>query len=76
MTTSTLTTKGQLVIPGKIRKEAGLKKGSKVSIRRHGRKIIIEPLDISYFKSLRGVLKTKGKVMKSLKADKKIEREL
>lgn len=76
MDTSVVTVKGQIVVPVKIRKKFGIKKGTKIAfIEQHG-KLIIQPLDKSYFDSLAGVLGTDGKLLKSLMEDKKKEREL
>jgi len=76
METSSLTIKGQIVVPYKIRRKLGLKKGSKVGFIEKDNKIILQPLDKSYYKSLIGIAGTKGKAMKSLMEDKKREREL
>ncbi len=76
METSVVTTKGQIVIPKKIRKSLGILKGSKVAFIEKDGKIILQPLNKSYFESLAGVLGTDGKLLKSLLEDKKKEREL
>jgi AbrB family looped-hinge helix DNA binding protein len=76
MDTSVVTVKGQIVVPVKIRRKFGIKKGTKIAfIEQHG-KLIIQPLDKSYFESLAGILGTEGKLLKSLMEDKKKEREL
>lgn len=76
METSIVTVKGQIVVPAKIRRKFGIRKGTKIAfIEQHG-KLIIQPLDKSYFDSLAGVLGTEGKLLKSLMEDKKREREL
>ena len=76
METSTLTIKGQIVIPSKIRRKRGLKKGSKIGFIESGDNVILQPLDKGYYKSLIGIGGTKGKALKSLLDDKKKEREL
>jgi AbrB family looped-hinge helix DNA binding protein len=76
METSTLTIKGQIVIPSKIRRKLGLKKGSKIGFIESGDNVILQPLDKGYYKSLIGIGGTKGKALKSLLDDKKKEREL
>jgi AbrB family looped-hinge helix DNA binding protein len=76
MDTSVVTVKGQIVVPAKIRRKFGIKKGTKIAfIEQHG-KLFIQPLDKTYFDSLAGVLGTEGKLLKSLMDDKKREREL
>lgn len=76
METSVVTTKGQIVVPVKIRRKFGIKKGTKVAFIEQNGKLLIQPLDKSYFESLAGILGTNGKMMKSLMEDKKKEREL
>lgn len=76
MDTSTLTQKGQLVVPSKIRKAFGLHKGDKIAFVIQDQKIILKPVGKNYFDSLKGILKTKGKVLKTLLKEKKNERAL
>ena len=76
METSKITTKGQIVIPAKLRKRHGLKTGSRVAFIEKENEIILKPLDKNYFKSLIGIGGTKGKALKSLMEDKKKERDL
>ena len=76
METSVVTTKGQIVVPAKIRRKFGIKKGTKIAFIEQNGKLIIQPLDKTYFESLAGVLGTEGKMLKSLMDDKKREREL
>jgi len=76
METSIVTVKGQIVIPAKIRKKFGIKKGTKIAFIEQNNKLIIQPLDKSYFESLAGMLGTEGDMLKSLMEDKKQEREL
>jgi AbrB family looped-hinge helix DNA binding protein len=76
METSVVTVKGQIVVPAKIRRKFGIKKGTKIAfIEQHG-KLMIQPLDKNYFESLAGILGTDGDMLKGLMEDKKKEREL
>lgn len=76
METSVITTKGQVVIPVKIRKKYGIKSGTRVAFIEKDGRVIIQPLDKDYFENLAGILDEKGKMLKSLMEDKKKEREL
>ena len=76
METAVITSKGQVVIPVKIRRRYGMKNGSKVAFIEQGDKVMIQPLDKDYFNKLAGILDEKGKMLKSLMEDKKKEREL
>lgn len=76
METSVVTSKGQIVIPVKIRRKYGMKSGTKVAIIEQEGKLILQPLDKNYFNKLAGIMDEKGKMLQSLMEDKKIEREL
>lgn len=76
METSIVTVKGQVVVPAKIRRKFGIKKGTKIAFIEQNGKLMIQPLDKSYFESMAGILGTEGKMLKSLMEDKKKEREL
>ncbi|MBI5823748.1 MAG: AbrB/MazE/SpoVT family DNA-binding domain-containing protein [Chloroflexi bacterium] len=71
------TSKGQVVIPSKIRKQLGIKDGTylQIDVNAVTRQIILTPVTREYIHSLRGKYKGKG-LMKALMADKKREREL
>ena len=71
------TSKGQVVIPSKIRKQLGIKDGTylQIDVNAVTRQIILTPVTREYIHSLRGKYKDKG-LMKSLMADKKREKEL
>lgn len=76
METVVITTKGQIVIPVKIRRKYGMKNGTKVAFIEQEGKLIVQPLDKEYFNKLAGIVGEKGKMLKSLIDDKKKEREL
>jgi AbrB family looped-hinge helix DNA binding protein len=71
------TSKGQIVIPSKIRKQLGIKDGTylQIDVNTETRQIILTPVTREYVHSLRGKYKGKG-LMKALMAEKKREREL
>jgi AbrB family looped-hinge helix DNA binding protein len=65
--------KGQLVIPAKIRKELGIKPGQKVNLTLADGKAVITPLPEDPIKALRGLLKDKPSMTKALLEDRKKE---
>ncbi len=71
------TSKGQVVIPSKIRKQLGIKDGTylQIDVNTDTRQIILTPVTREYIRSLRGKYKGKG-LMKALMAEKKREKEL
>ncbi|MCE5249831.1 AbrB/MazE/SpoVT family DNA-binding domain-containing protein [bacterium] len=66
MSTATVTTKGQIVIPSKIRQRLKIKRGTKLCITERGDQIIIQPLTSDYFGKMAGILPTEGKLSKTL----------
>jgi AbrB family looped-hinge helix DNA binding protein len=76
MQTSTMTVKGQILVPAKIRKRKGMKKGTTIIFIEKGDDVIIKALDQNYFENLAGILGTEGEILRSLMEDKKTEREL
>jgi len=71
------TSKGQVVIPSKIRKQLGIKDGTylQIDVDVITRQIILTPVTREYVHSMRGKYKGKG-LMKALMADKQREREM
>ena len=78
MAKSVVTAKGQIVIPSKLRRKYGIKKGTKVSVSDRDGQIVIQPLTDEYIRSIRGIARTwgKGNLLKTLMEEKKREREL
>jgi AbrB family looped-hinge helix DNA binding protein len=66
MTTTVVTTKGQIVIPSKIRQRLKIKKGTRLYIEERGNELILKPVTPEYFEKIAGVLPTKGKLSKAL----------
>jgi len=69
------TTKGQVVIPARFRREFEIEEGTKASVVTTPDGILLRPITRAYIKSLRGSLKGRG-VMKALLDDRKQERAL
>jgi AbrB family looped-hinge helix DNA binding protein len=73
---SVVTVKGQVVIPSKLRRKFGLKKGTQVYLYERDGEIVIRPVTDEYLRSLAGITGTKGKLLKALMVEKAKEREL
>lgn len=76
METSVVTTKGQIVVPSKIRRKFNIKKGTKIAFIEQNGKLIIQPLNQNYFDALAGILGNDGSMLKALLEDKKRERDI
>jgi AbrB family looped-hinge helix DNA binding protein len=73
---STVTTKGQLVIPSKLRRKYGIRKGTRVAMIEEETRLILQPLTREYIRSLRGSLKGGASALQALKEGRKQDREL
>ena len=76
MDKSVVTTKGQVVIPSKLRRKFGIKKGTQVLFFERDGEIVIRPITNEYIQSLAGITGTKGKLLKALMREKAKERAL
>jgi AbrB family looped-hinge helix DNA binding protein len=73
---SKVTSKGQLVIPSKLRKKLGIRKGTQVAFVEEGKRLVIQPITPEYIRSLRGSLKGAASALKVILQDHKKDREL
>lgn len=56
MNTAIVTTKGQVVIPAKLRRKLGIKQGTRVVFDEKNSTIVIRPITEAYVGSLQGML--------------------
>ena len=75
MNTFAVTIKGQIVIPSKIRRKHGIKKGTKICFVDKGDEIVLKPLTKDYFEKMAGFMKTGGKLTKALLEERAKDRE-
>lgn len=74
MTTATVTSKGQIVIPAAIRKHLNIKKGVRLSVYEQDNRIVLQPLTRSYFADMAGMVKGKGSLVALLMTEKANEK--
>ena len=70
-----VTTKGQLVIPARIRRKLGIKPGTKVCFVERGGEILFQPVTKEYIRSVCGMLKSTTSVTQVLLTERKKDRE-
>ena len=75
MNTSVVTTKGQVVIPSKLRHKYGIKNGTLIHFYEKEGEIRMSPLTHSVIDANFGFLRTKGRLKEALFEEKKLERE-
>jgi AbrB family looped-hinge helix DNA binding protein len=73
---ATVTSKGQLVIPSRLRRRYGIRQGTQVVFCEENNKLILQPLTPEFIRSLRGSLKRERSSLKLLLEDRKRERRL
>jgi AbrB family looped-hinge helix DNA binding protein len=66
METSYVTTKGQLVVPAKLRRKLGIKPGTKVCFVERGNEILFQPVTKEYIRSMCGMLKSETSATEEL----------
>jgi AbrB family looped-hinge helix DNA binding protein len=73
---STVTTKGQLVIPSKLRRKYAIREGTQVAFVEEENRLVLQPLTPEFIRTLRGSLKGEPSAAKILQDERKREREL
>lgn len=73
---STVTTKGQLVIPSRLRRKYSIREGTQVAFLEQANRLVLQPLTAEFVRSLRGSLRGEPSALKALLEDRKREREL
>lgn len=74
METSVVTVKGQIIIPVRLRKKAGIKKGTRVFLEERDGDIIVHPATPEFYERTCGILRGGG-LVKSLEESRKKEKE-
>jgi AbrB family looped-hinge helix DNA binding protein len=73
---STVTTKGQLVIPAKLRRKYSIKKGTQVAFVEEENRLVLQPITPEFIRSLRGSLGKDSKALEILLEERRRERKL
>jgi len=74
--TSVVTTKGQLVIPARLRRRFGIKKGTMVTFMEDAGRIILQPVTREFIRGLRGSLQGEPSARAALLEERQRERQL
>lgn len=73
---STVTTKGQLVIPSRLRRKYSIRKGTQVAFVEEENRIVLQPITAEFIHSLRGCLGKDSSALDFLLAERRRERKL
>ena len=75
MDTAYVTSKGQLVVPAKLRRRFGIKPGTKVHFIERGNEILFQPVTKEYIRSVCGMLKSETSVTQELLKERTKDKE-
>ena len=76
METSVLTSKGQLLIPKRLKTKYGIKSGVKVVFEETDKGVLLTPMNEQYFKSFAGISKGPGTLKEDMKQMKDEEKHI
>lgn len=64
---TTVSTKGQFVIPSEMRTSLGIRPGTRISVTQDGSRIVLEPVTEELVDKTRGMLKGKASLTENLR---------
>jgi AbrB family looped-hinge helix DNA binding protein len=73
---STVTTKGQLVIPSRLRRKYAIRQGTQVAFVEEENRLILQPITPEFIRSLRGCLGKDSSALDILLDERRRERKL
>ena len=75
METSYVTSKGQLVVPARLRRKYGIKPGTRVCFIERDHEIIFQPVTKEYIRSVCGILKSETSMTKDLLKERRQDKQ-
>lgn len=75
METAQVTSKGQLVVPVRLRRKYGIKPGTKIRFIERADELVLQPLTREYIRSVRGMLKSETSATQELLTERVRDRE-
>jgi AbrB family looped-hinge helix DNA binding protein len=75
MTITSMTTKGQIVIPSAIRKRLNITRATRLCIVESEGRVILQPVTEDYFDQVAGIVPSKGQMLKDLLQERRREKE-
>ena len=73
-TFTTVSSKGQVVIPAEVREKLGIEKGTRISVRIEKDHLILEPINQDYIRRLRGSLKGPDSMVEARDREHRLEK--
>jgi AbrB family looped-hinge helix DNA binding protein len=73
-TFTTVSSKGQVVIPVEVREKLGIETGTRIAVRIEKDHLILEPINEGYIRRLRGSLKGPDSMVEARQREKRLEK--
>ena len=73
-TFTTVSSKGQVVIPSELREKLGISAGTRIAIRMEQDHLVLEPITEAYIRSFRGSLKGPVSMVEARRREKRLEK--
>jgi AbrB family looped-hinge helix DNA binding protein len=73
-TFTTVSSKGQVVIPAEVREKLGIEAGTRISVRIEKDHLILEPINEDYIRRLRGSLKGPDSLVEAREREHRLEK--
>jgi AbrB family looped-hinge helix DNA binding protein len=75
---TTMSSRGQVVLPSSVRRKLGLRKGTRISIELGDdseKSMVLRPMETNVIRELRGILKGAGEALDFLQEERRRDRE-
>ena len=73
-TFTTVSSKGQVVIPAEVREKLGIEVGTRIAVRIEKDHLILEPINEDYIRRLRGSLKGPDSLVEAREREHRLEK--
>jgi AbrB family looped-hinge helix DNA binding protein len=73
-TFTTVSSKGQVVIPAEVREKMGIRAGTRISVRMEKDHLILEAINEAYIRRLRGSLKGPDSLVEAREREHRLEK--
>jgi antitoxin PrlF len=71
---TTVSSKGQIVIPAELRAQLGISSGTRIAIQREDDRLILQPITEDFIRTLRGCLKGPDSMVEAREREHRLEK--
>jgi AbrB family looped-hinge helix DNA binding protein len=73
-TFTTVSSKGQVVIPAELREKLGIEAGTRIAVRIEKNHLVLEPINEAYIRAIRGSLKGPDSLVEAREREHRLEK--